>query len=675
MNGVTTSPGRARGTGLRPLHTVGVLGLLAAGIGAVCLSRYVPFAHWGGLLSGTSGTHVDDLRLLMARYVYLPRCVVSLLAGAMLGLAGAMLQHVLRNPLADPTTVGVSAGASLSLAVVSLWFPALLAYGREVVALVGGMAALGLVLTVSWRRAFSPVGVILGGLLVTLTAGAATSVLMLFFGESLVSVFVWQTGSLYQSGWSVATQLAVEGVAGVVVVALIVRPMAVLELGDDGARSIGFPPGLIRATALVAAAALTGAVVSAVGVVGFVGLIGPWLARFSGARTLAQRLVWAPAISACLLWLADGCVQMFGQPGAEVPTGVVTALVGAPLLLWMMRYLRDPPPAAPSRDAAVPLADRQRQRVAWGVAGASILVLCTVVAAAFNRELAGWHWGAWDHVASMLPLRAPRIGGAAAAGGMLGIAGVLMQRMTGNPMASPEVLGVSSGASLAMIVLMFALPSAASGMQMGASALGALLATMSVFALALRRTYSAERLILTGIAITTVLGSLVALLMASGDPRMSFLAAWMAGSTYRVQMPAAMLALGLLAAAIALLPFISRPLGILTLGEQAARSVGVAVRRYRLMMLGLTAVTTGAATVIVGPVSFVGLMAPHIARLLGFRHAAMQALMAAFVGSVLLVVADWLGRNLLFPNQVPAGLLVMFVGGPYFLILMWKQNR
>ncbi len=671
MNGMTTSLRRTGGPSLHPALTAGVLGLIAAGIGAVCLSRYVPFAQWASLLTGA---HSDDLRLLMAQYVYLPRCVVSLLAGAMLGVAGVVLQQVLRNPLADPTTLGVSAGASLSLAVVSLWFPSLLVYGREVVTLAGGMIALGVVMAVSWRRAFSPVGVILGGLLVTLTAGAATSVLMLFFGESLVSVFVWQTGSLYQSGWSVATHLALEAVAGLVVVALMVRPMAVLELGDESARSIGMPPGLIRALALVVAAALAGAVVSAVGVIGFVGLVGPWVARFSGARTLAQRLVWAPAISGCLLWLADGCVQALGQPGAEVPTGSVTALVGAPLLLWMMRYLRDLPSASSSRDLPASGADRQH-RAAWGVGAVLVLLACTVVAATFNRELAGWNWGTWDHVASMLPLRAPRIGGAAAAGGLLGIAGVLMQRMTGNPMASPEVLGVSSGASLAMIVLMFALPGAASGVQMLAGALGALIATASVFAMAMRRTYSAERLILTGIAITTVLSSLVALLMASGDPRMSFLSAWMSGSTYRVQMHAAALAMGLLIAAAALLPFLARPFEILALGEPAARSVGVAVRRYRLAMLGLCALTTGAATVIVGPVSFVGLMAPHIARLLGFRHAAMQALMAACIGAVLLVMADWLGRNALFPNQVPAGLLVMFVGGPYFLMLMWKQNR
>jgi iron complex transport system permease protein len=88
----------------------------------------------------------------------------------------------------------------------------------------------------------------------------------------------------------------------------------------------------------------------------------------------------------------------------------------------------------------------------------------------------------------------------------------------------------------------------------------------------------------------------------------------------------------------------------------------------------LCALATAAATLIVGPVSFVGLMAPHMARLLGLRRAVPQALAGALIGAALMVLADWLGRNLLFPNQVPAGLLVAFIGGPYFLILMWKQK-
>ncbi|SDR51014.1 iron complex transport system permease protein [Paraburkholderia fungorum] len=654
---------------LRPAYVVLILMTLAAWVAAADLARNVPVAQWATLFAFKEA---DDLRVLTAQYSFLPRCVVCLIGGGMLGLAGAILQHVLRNPLADPTTLGVSAGASLSLVIVSLWFPALLVHGQEGVALIGALTGLGIVMSIAWRHAFSSIGVILGGLLVTLTAGAATSVLMLFFGEDLVSVFLWQSGSLYQSGWTTAAHLLKEWMVGVLVVALISRPLAVLELGDESARSIGLSPRLIRVAALVVASALAGAVVSSVGMIGFVGLTGPWLARLSGARRLRQRLVWASLVSAALLWLADGCVQMWSTPGNELPTGSVTALIGAPLLLVMMRSLRE---TAPSSAGPMPSSRIVRRHGGiWAIAGVGTLIALIVTAASFNRSVSGWGWDTWSHVRFMFPLRGPRIGGAAAAGGLLGLAGVLMQRMTGNPMASPEIIGVSSGASLGMIVLMFVMPGSAQGMQIAAASCGAALATAAVFAVAWRRALSPERLLLTGVMTTTVLGGIVSVLMASGDPRTLFLTAWMSGSTYPVQAQAALLALALLLFVAASIPFIARPMDILMVGEPAALSVGVDVRRYRAWMLALCAVTTGAATVIVGPISFIGLMAPHMARMAGFRHSATQAWGAALLGSALLVLADWLGRNLLFPNQVPAGLLAMFVGGPYFLILLWKQK-
>lgn len=654
---------------MRPGYIALTLITLAAMLAAVDLSHNVPVTQW---LTLFALKHTDDLHVLTAQYSFLPRCAVCLIGGAMLGLAGAILQHVLRNPLADPTTLGVSAGASLSLAIVSLWFPALLVHGQEWVAKIGALAGLGIVMSIAWRHAFSSIGVSLGGLLVTLSAGAATSVLMLFFGEDLVSVFLWQSGSLYQSGWATGLHLLKEWLVGALIVALISRPLAVLELGDESARSVGLSPGVIRAAALVVASALAGAVVSSVGMIGFVGLTGSWLARISGARTLRQRLFWASLVSAALLWLADGCVQIGSSAGNELPTGSVTALLGAPLLLFMMRGLREVAPASIGRTPSSRIV--KRRGGTWAIVGAGTLIVLMVAAASFNRDMKGWGWDASSHVRFMLPLRGPRIGGAAAAGGLLGLAGVLMQRLTGNPMASPEVIGISSGASLGMIVLMFVVPGSAQGAQIAAASGGAMLATVAVFALTWRRALSPERLLLTGVMMTTVLGSVVSVLMASGDPRMSFLTAWMSGSTYPVQARAALLALGLLLAAVAAIPFIARPMDVSMAGEPAALSVGVDVPRYRAWMFALCAITTGAATVIVGPISFIGLMAPHMARMAGFRNSAPQALCAAMLGSALLVLADWLGRNLLFPNQVPAGLLAMFIGGPYFLILLWKQK-
>ncbi|RKP47676.1 Fe(3+)-hydroxamate ABC transporter permease FhuB [Pararobbsia silviterrae] len=669
MTGTATHCRHARRRSLRPEHVVLILATLAAWAAAIDLSHALPVAQWAALFAHRN---VGDMRVLTVQFLFLPRCAVSLIAGAALGLAGAVLQHVLRNPLADPTTLGVSAGASLSLVIVSLWFPSLLVYGRDWVAMIGGLAGLGIVISIAWRHAFSSISLILGGLLATLSAGAATSVLMLFFGDNLVSVFLWQSGSLYQNGWANAAHLFSECAAGMLFVTWIYRPLAVLELGDESARSVGSSPRLIRTLALTIASALAAAVVSSVGIIGFVGLTGPWLARLSGARTLRQRLIWASLISAGLLWLADNCVQLWSTPGNELPTGSVTALIGAPLLLFLMRSVREVGPLS-TAPTPTPRISRRHTQV-WGVAGAGALLALIVVAASFNRTLGAWDWETWSHVRFMIPLRGPRIGGAAAAGGLLGLAGVLMQRMTRNPMASPEILGISSGASLGLIVLMFVMPVAAQGLQIAAASFGAAIATVMVFAATLRATLSPGRLVLTGVIMTTLLGSIVSLLMASGDPRMSFLAAWMSGSTYAVQRPTALLALGLLAVCASMIPFIARPMDILFMGEPAACSLGVHVRRDRTLMLLLCASATGAATVIVGPISFIGLMAPHLARMAGFRRGISQTLCAATLGAALLVLADWAGRNLLYPNQVPAGLLAIFVGGPYFLVLLWRQK-
>ncbi|WP_347556849.1 Fe(3+)-hydroxamate ABC transporter permease FhuB [Robbsia sp. KACC 23696] len=657
---------------MRPGYFTGALALFAACIFAVCLARYVPVMQWGALLTDT---HSADLPLLIARYAFLPRAAASLLAGASLGLAGALLQHVLRNPLAEPTTLGVSAGATLSLTLVSLFCPALLSLGREGVAFVGAMLTLLFVAAISWHRGFSSIGIILSGLLVTLTAGAIGSVLTLFFGEDLMPVVLWQTGNLYQYGWTVSTHLTIGLVAGALLTALLTRPLAVLDLGDESARSLGQRPALIRALAMLIASALTAVVVSEVGLIGFIGLIAPWLAQRTGARALAQRLIWSALIGACLLWFADGCVQLLGRGGTELPVGVVTALGGAPLLIWMMGKLKE---GAPTAAPSLPVSVKRQPTLSAGwrlIGGIVLLAGCAVLSAAFNRELAGWTWGTWQHVQMLLPLRMPRIVGAMSAGAMLSVAGVVMQRVTGNAMASPEVLGISSGALLALVFLMFVSPEASQGTQATAASVGALLVLLIMFSLSRRSRYSPDRLVITGVAITTVLGSLVALLIASGDPRVAQLQAWMSGSTYRIAAPAAMVASLCAVVVLVAVPFIALPLEIMSLGDASAQSVGVDLRKYRTVVLVLAAAATGAATLIVGPVSFVGLLGPHLARMMGFRRVLSQAIGAAMMGAVLMSIADWLGRNLLFPNQVPAGLLSMLIGGPFFLALMWKQKK
>jgi len=617
-------------------------------------------------LSALWSPDLADPGQLLFRHAFLPRLAVSWLAGAALGLAGTIFQQVLRNPLAEPTTLGTSAGAGLALAAAGLYAPALLSHGREGVALAGAAVATLAVFGLAGRR-LAPVTLILAGLVVSLTCGSAGALLVLLHREYMTELFMWQSGSLVQTGDATALALLPRLAAAAVLAALLARPLALLELEDDGAAGLGLSPARTRLAGLAVAAGLSAAVVAAVGVIGFVGLAAPAAARLCGARTLRQRLLLAPAAGALLLWLADQLAQ-HAHFADEIPAGTVTALLGAPLLLVLLPRLR----LAGSTASAAPSRDRGGRPGLRLVLGLVFLAIAAILALLFGRNAAGWGWVSAADLPALLPLRAPRVATAVFAGAVLGMAGTLLQRMTGNPMAAPEMLGISAGASTGVVLLLLAVPGFDRGATLAAAAAGAL-ATLAVLLLIARRPSAApERLLLAGVASATMFSGLAAVVLAGDDPRVDRLLTWMSGSTYHAGLPEAAVATAAALAMLALAPLTARWLEILPLGAAPARALGLDPARARLALLPLVAVPVAAATLAIGPLSFVGLMAPHMARLAGFRRALPQLLASALAGSLILLIADWLGRTLIFPWQVPAGLLAAFIGGPY---LLWLLRR
>ncbi len=628
------------------------------------LSQLLPPELWWRALVTTD---VTDPRQLLYRYAFMPRAVVSVLAGAALGLAGTLMQHVLRNPLAEPTTIGTNAGASLALAAATLYAPWLLESGREGVALAGGALATLVVFALARGRNFSPVSIIVAGLVVSLTCGSASALLIALNREYTEELFIWQSGSLVQNGDAAIGSLVPWLILAAIASAFLLRPLRLLDLNDDGAAALGARPSVTRLAGMGVAVGISTMVVAAVGVVGFVALAAPALARSAGARTLAQRMFWSPLIGAALLWFTDRLVQ-FLPFAVEVPAGTATVLVMAPLLLLLLPRMRSSP--AVSEDTASSLAKPASPSLI--VVGALLLIFAVIAAISLGRGAGGWHWA---YTSELLALRVPRVVVALSAGVMLAVAGTLMQRMTGNPMAAPEVLGISGGASFGVLMLFLFSSGFDRAATTGAAFAGALAALLVVVLVGRRTAMSPERLLLAGVTVATMASAFAALFLASGDPRMDFLLAWLSGSTYRATSADAVTAAIAAAFVLATAPLTARWLEILPLGETNARALGIGLGRTRAILLVLTAIPTAVATLVIGPLSFVGLMAPHLARVLGFRRALPQLFAAAVLGGLILVAADWAGRMLIFPWQVPAGLLAAFIGGPYFMLLMWKSRR
>ncbi|MBK1699104.1 Fe3+-hydroxamate ABC transporter permease FhuB [Rhodovibrio salinarum] len=637
---------------------VPALGLLLAG-----LAQHVALDRLADVAVAPDPTRFADV---FVHHALLPRAVVAVLVGVALGLSGTVFQQVLRNPLAEPSTLGILSGAQLGVTIGALVTPGLfLGVTRDLAAFCGAAGAMALVFAIAWRRSLSPITLILAGLIISLVAGSATALLGIFQYEFLRSVFIWSSGSLLQNDWGQAQALAWRLALGILLLVPLLRPLTVAGLDDTSATSLGVPLRRVRLLALAVATALAAAVASAVGVVGFIGLAAPHLARVAGARTFRARLVWAPLLGAALLLLADGVVQLAARWIAQVPTGIATAMLGAPLLLVLIKSM----PLADTADQLVGTAAR-RLRIPRLALGLTAVGLTIVVALSLS-----------EHVqVGQLPLmeliggRWPRVLASLTAGGMLALAGTIVQRTTGNALASPEVLGVSSGAALGVIAALFLGAGMSPVTQLVAATLGALLVFPLLLLLARSVRFAPNHVLLCGVALGTLFTSVVSLVVASGDPRASYVLVWITGPTFRAGALPALAGALLLALGLGLSLLTVRWLGLLPLGATTSQALGVRVGRSRLLLLSISAVLTAGATLLTGPLTFVGLMAPHMARMAGFVRARHQLLAAMLIGAAIMVAADWLGRSLHFPYEIPAGILATFVGAPYFLWLLARRG-
>ncbi|WP_324024483.1 Fe(3+)-hydroxamate ABC transporter permease FhuB [Aeromonas caviae] len=644
--------------------------LLVLTLGLACaeLARQLPGALWWQALFSPE---LDDARQAVVHFSWLPRLAICLLAGAALGLAGTLMQQVLRNPLASPTTLGVASGAQLALMMVTLLAPSWLLIGREWIAMAGGSLAMGLVFALAWRRQLNPVVIVFAGLVINLYLAAISMGLLLFFQEELKGLLVWGSGSLAQNSWSGVGYLLPRLLLAAMLAVVLVRPLAVLELDDASARSLGVSLKHLRFAGLGLAVFITACVVSVVGLIGFIGLAAPAMVRLLGVRKLTQRLLWAPILGALLLAATDLLLQTLSRFWPVlIPTGAMTALLGAPLLLWLIPRLGIKQ-SAPKANSSLQLA---RHPAPTRLVGLMVLGLAAAVIASllFGQGMGGWGWPSWLRWLAQLEWRLPRTLAAGAAGVLLALAGTLLQRVSNNPMASPELLGVSGGTFMGVIAAALLLPALPLPMMLLGGLVGAFACLLLLVLINRRNGFQPERILLSGIAITALFEPLQAIALANGDLRVQQLLSWMSGSTYYVTQPVALalvvLALLMLAACL----LVSRWLDLMPMGPAVATALGIRLSRAQLTILLLVAVLTASATMVIGPLSFAGLLAPHLARLMGLVRARWHLLGAAGCGALLMVSADWIGQQILFPQEVPVGLVSTLLGGAYF---MWCLRR
>ncbi|MGW6921111.1 iron ABC transporter permease [Streptomyces sp. NPDC054950] len=641
--------------------------------------------HLAGERENTGGPPVGEI-LTGSR---LPRLLAGVAVGFALGSAGALLQSVTHNALASPDTLAVTAGAYFTLTLVAAFGLAVPLWASGAVAFAGGLVAAALVLLLTGRAAGTTgTRLILAGSATAMALDAATGMLLILFDQNTTGLFAWGSGSLAQLNIDASVR-AVPLVTVVLCVALALsRRLDVMNLGDDAASTLGVPIRTTRVTAVLCAVLLTSTAVTLAGPISFVGLGAPVLARLIAGRVRALRrhLLLVPAaglLGALLILLADASLRAIqGADGAaSIPTGVPTALLGSVVIVVLALRLRDTGGLRQPPHARV--AVRSRRGFLLVVLGSVALlagaVLVAVLAGSLwlrTGDIALWAQGiAPDLIGQALDDRVPRVIAAVLAGAALGLAGCVVQSAVRNPLAEPGVLGITAGAGLGAASVV------TSGLSGGrpvlvAVAVAAGLATFAVIALlSWRGGFLPDRFVLIGIGCGYGLSSVTTFLLLRADPyNTPRIFTFLSGTTYGRTLPDVVPVAVALALALPVLLAMRGRLDLLAVDEDTPRIVGVRVERTRFAALTIGAVLAALSVIAVGVVGFVGLVAPHLARsLVGARHG--RAIpVAILLGALLVCVADALGRTLVAPAQVPAGLMIALVGGPYFIRVL-RQSR
>ena len=277
---------------------------------------------------------------LLLTEIRLPRTLLALGYGFVLGMAGAALQALFANPLASPDVTGSSSGAALGAVFAAYWLGATEPLILAGAGAAGAFLALVVMVVLAGRRAETTT-MLLAGVAIALAAGAGTSLLLALAPSpfAFYDSFEWLMGSLIDRSLAQAAGALLPAAACCAFLATRSRPLDLMALGEDIVASLGYDPRKLALQVIIASSVAVGTCVSVCGAIGFIGLLAPYAARRISGGHPGRALLPAGMIGGILLLVADGAVR-FGPPGRTIPVGILTTVAGTPLFLWLVVTMR-----------------------------------------------------------------------------------------------------------------------------------------------------------------------------------------------------------------------------------------------------------------------------------------------------------------------------------------------
>ncbi|WP_368869859.1 Fe(3+)-hydroxamate ABC transporter permease FhuB [Proteus mirabilis] len=603
-------------------------------------------------------------------HAQLPRLAMTIVIGGLFGIVGSLMQQLTQNNLTSPLTLGTSSGAWLALVIINIWFTHWVADYSVIAATIGALVAFSLVIIIAGIRNMTGLPLVVSGMVVNILLGAIATALITLNTQFAQNIFMWGAGDLAQNGWDKFLWLLPRITPVLLIIIFAPRILTLLRLGHEGATARGLSVLPVFAFFIILSNWLVSVSITVVGVISFIGLLAPNIVRTMGARTARQELIASGVMGICLLLITDSLAILIGQwLNTVIPSGVTAAAIGAPALIWFSRKKM-----RAEDQLSITLISQTKKLSIYTLIGITALLILGLMLTLFIK-IDGHQWQ-WE-IPSVYQwaLRFPRLLTALFAGIALAIAGVILQRLIYNPLASPDILGVSSGATFALVFSSLILGNTLQTSQWGIALLGSGAVMFALLVLGKRHQYAPASLILTGIALTASLEALIQFFLAKGSLSSYKILLWLSGSTYRVTASQAIYFSLAITFIVGLVLLLTRWLTLISVGRNFALARGLHTEHASIILLIIVSLLCALVTSTVGPIAFIGLVAPHMAILIGAQKIKSQLIVSGLIGATLLIWADWLGQVLIYPAQIAAGTLVAILGGSYFICLMLFNRR
>ena len=592
--------------------------------------------------------HTPTLPEALVQNLRLPRSLVAVLIGASLALAGTLLQTLTHNPMASPSLLGINSGAALAMALTSALSPTPIAgYSLSFIAACGGGVSWLLVMTAGggFRHTHDRNKLILAGIALSAFCMGLTRITLLLAEDHAYGIFYWLAGGVSHARWQDVWQLLPVVVTAVPVVLLLANPYAGSEPDEA---TFGHQ---------------------------YVSAASGWCVRQRGRSGGVYRS--AGATSGALLGRLRSAQRTASEHAAgghaDAAGRCTRTRAGLP-----RRSARRRSAGADWQPLLCLACEEARMKIALvifitlALAGCALLSLhMGVIPVPWRALLTDWQAGR-EHYYVLMEYRLPRLLLALFVGAALAVAGVLIQGIVRNPLASPDILGVNHAASLASVGALLLMPSLPV-MVLPLLAFAGGMAGLILLKM-LAKTHQPMKLALTGVALSACWASLTDYLMLSRPQDVNNALLWLTGSLWGRDWSFVKIAIPLMILFLPLSLSFCRDLDLLALGDARATTLGVSVPHTRFWALLLAVAMTSTGVAACGPISFIGLVVPHMMRsITGGRHRRLLPV-SALTGALLLVVADLLARIIHPPLELPVGVLTAIIGAPWFVWLLVRMR-